>query len=184
MDLSFLPPLIAGAVLTSGTGLLTGMRADKRDKARQEREREDALAAQKSAVGRDAGALLLDDLVRLFGTVMRGDVYTDGLRTRYAFDVHAVDSGRTHALLITDRRLRSAAWSAMNALTAVGPAEQELQDVPQRQQSVVHNLMVATSAYLRLEDLPEVALAYVESFNKTVDDAWRGVARSEGLDVD
>ena len=49
------------------------------------------------------------------------------------------------------------------------------------QQSVMYNLREAVSAYLRHDELPEVSMAYVENFNKTVDDAWKVGVSSAGM---
>jgi len=180
MDLSFLPGLIAGGLLTLLTSVLTNHFSARREDKRREADHAREAAGQRDAVGQRAAEKLLEDLISITATSIDREAIRMG-HARFAFDADQLRAASAHASLVTETRLREMVQAAMNAIDAVGPATGELGDVLVAQQSVMYNLREAVSAYLRHDELPEVSMTYVENFNKVVDDAWRTAAGKAGL---
>lgn len=161
MDLNFLPPLLAGAALTIASGWV-----------QSKFRRLDSVKDQRTNVGHEAARDFLTDLIDIRSTTLDNQ----GLPLRndaYKFEPQQLRTASSHALLLTDRRLRETAEFSMRTINSTGPARKKLEyPTAEGQRSVIAHLITATAAYLRHDPLPEKELAFVDDFNETVHRAW------------
>lgn len=172
MDLSFLPPLIAGGVIALLSSLITGWIQAIRDNEKFARERAARVEDERHALGRETARRVLEALVSLEHDVMRGQSMSrqDG---QYVFEGDLIGRVMTDSKLLTDPRVRQVTWDGMNCLQGAGRAKSKFdRPVFVIQRSIVHHVQEIVSAYLRRDPLPEDSISYVERHQAVIESAW------------
>jgi hypothetical protein len=171
MDLTFLPPLVAGALLTFVVSLVTSAVNRSAERKRRKEDRDMVVTDRKDELGRESAQRLLRDLLKMQDTTVLGKF--PGLEDEFEFDFD--EDQRRQAVvdnvLVTEPAVRKAVDLGLSVLPALFAGMPDLDDYPfVAQREVLNDMVRLVSAYIRGDDIPVEPIGRIEKRRKIVED--------------
>ena len=180
MDLNFLPPLIAGVVLSFLVSLATSaVNRAYEDKLRTE-DRNHQVADRKDNLGREAAQRLLKDLLKMQDTTVRG--HFPGVKNGFEFDF-VEDQLRDAAVdnvLVTEPSVRNAVSRGLSVLPVLHAGMPDLTQHPfVAQREALADMVRIVSAYIREDDIPAELIDRIEAKRQVVEEYFALLERED-----